>query len=162
VDDVGQTGRVNDPAAAARRILEANRYAVLATVDAGGEPWATPVWFAHRDLDVLLWVSSPDSRHSQALAAVPRLAVTVFDSGVEPGHGTAFYGRGRATECPEAELPDHVAAYSEQGVAQGLRAWSVADVSGAARHRLYVAELDELSVLLDDDGPERRIPVPPA
>ena len=48
MDDVGQTGHVSDPADAARRILEANRYVVLATVDAQGEPWATPVWFAHR------------------------------------------------------------------------------------------------------------------
>ena len=162
MDDVGDTGSVSDPAGArdaARRILESNRYAVLATVDPAGEPWATPVWFAHRDLDVLLWVSSPDTRHSQALATEPRLAVTVFDSGVEPGHGTAFYGRGRATECPEPDLPDHLATFSEQGVAQGLRGWGVEDVSGAARHRLYVAHLDELSVLLDVDGPERRVPV---
>jgi nitroimidazol reductase NimA-like FMN-containing flavoprotein (pyridoxamine 5'-phosphate oxidase superfamily) len=152
-------GPVDDPADAARRILEDNRYAVLATVDAAGEPWATPVWFAHRGLDVLLWVSSPDAQHSQALASVPRLAVTVFDSGVEPGHGTAFYGRGRAGACPEEELADHLATFSGQGVAQGLRAWGVEDVSGAARHRLYVAHLDELSVLLDVEGPERRVPI---
>ena len=155
---------MSDPAGprdAARLILATNRYAVLATVDADGEPWVTPVWFAHRGLDVLLWVSSPGARHSQALAAVPQVAVTVFDSGVEPGHGTAFYGRGHAAECPEAELADHVAAYSDQGVAQGLRAWGVADVSGTARHRLYVARLRELSVLLDEDGPERRVPVEP-
>ena len=152
---------MSDPADAARRILETNRYAVLATVDAKGDPWVTPVWFAHRGLDVLLWVSSPDTRHSQALAAMPRLAVTVFDAGVEPGHGTAFYGRGSAAECSSVDLEDHIATFSDLGVAQGLRGWAVEDVSGAARHRLYVAELDELSVLLDDAGPERRVPVVP-
>jgi len=152
---------VPDPADAARSLLEMNRYAVLATVDAQGDPWATPVWFAHRGLDVLLWVSSPGTRHSQALAAVPRLAVTVFDASVEPGHGSAFYGRGRAGECPTQDLEDHLAAYSKSAVAQGLRAWAVEDVSGGARHRLYVAELDELSVLLDEEGPERRVPIVP-
>ena len=150
---------MSTPAEAARRILETNRYVVLATVDAQGEPWATPVWFAHDGLDVLLWVSPPESRHSQALATEPRLAVTVFDSGVEPGHGTAFYGRGRAAECPEDDLADRVAVYSEQSVAQGIRPWTVADLSGDARLRLYVAHLDELSVLLDTEGPERRLPV---
>jgi len=150
---------VTTPAEAARHILEANRYAVLATVDAQGEPWATPVWFAHDGLDVLLWLSPPESRHSQALAAQPRLAVTVFDSGVEPGHGTAFYGRGSAAECAEADLAGRVAVYSGQSVAQGIRPWDVADVSGEARLRLYVAHLDELSVLLDTDGPELRLPV---
>ena len=159
MDDVGQTGRVSDPADAARRILEANRYVVLATVDAQGEPWATPVWFAHHGLDTLLWVSPPESRHSQALAAEPRVAATVFDSGVEPGHGTAFYGRGRAAECPAAELGDRIAVYSEQSVAQGIGPWDAGRVSGDARLRLYVAHLDEVSVLLDTDGPERRLPV---
>lgn len=150
---------VSDPAAAASRILEHNRYVVLATVGVDGQPWATPVWFAHRGLDLLLWVSAPDSRHSRALEAHPSVAATVFDSHVEPGHGTAFYGRGRAAECPPDALDDHLATYSEQGLAQGLRAWGPEDVTGAARHRLYVARLDELSVLLDDEGPELRVPI---
>ena len=90
-----------------------------------------------------------------------RYRLDVFDSGVEPGHGTAFYGRGRAAQCPEGDLADRVAAYSEQSVAQGIRRWTVADLSGDARLRLYVAHLDELSVLLDTEGPERRLPVEP-
>ena len=152
---------MSSPAEAARGLLETNRYVVLATVDAGGAPWATPVWFAHDGLDVLLWVSPPDSRHSRALAADPRLAVTVFDSAVEPGHGTAFYGRGRAALCPDADLADRVAVYSERSVAQGIGPWDVARVSGDSRLRLYVAHLDEVSVLLDTDGPEQRLPVDP-
>ena len=30
----------------ARRIIDANSYMTLATADADGRPWATPVWFA--------------------------------------------------------------------------------------------------------------------
>ena len=152
---------MSSPADAARGILETNRYVVLATVDAQGAPWATPVWFAHDGLAELLWVSPPDARHSRVLAAEPRLAVTVFDSGVEPGHGTAFYGRGRAAECPAADLAGRIALYSEHSVAQGIGPWDVARVSGDARLRLYVAHLDEVSVLLDTDGPEQRLPVEP-
>ena len=86
--------------------------------------------------------------------------MTVFDSGVEPGHGTAFYGRGRAAECPEAELrrPRRGLLGAERRPGDPGRG-TVADVSGDARLRLYVAHLDEVSVLLDTDGPERRLPV---
>ena len=31
----------------ARHIIEASRYLVLATADAAGRPWSTPVYFAH-------------------------------------------------------------------------------------------------------------------
>jgi len=149
---------VSETADAARRILETNRYVVLATVDDTGAPWVTPVWFAHVGLDVVLWVSRPDTRHSRALTADPRLAVTVFDSGVEPGHGTAFYGRGRAAPCADERLDEALATYNARGAAQGLRAWTRADVTGEATFRMYVAELDELS-LLPAGGPDRRVPV---
>ena len=39
--------------ALARGIVDSNLYATLATADAEGRPWASPVWFAHegyRDL----------------------------------------------------------------------------------------------------------------
>jgi uncharacterized protein YhbP (UPF0306 family) len=157
----GQTGHVSEPADAARRILATNRYAVLATVDPDGQPWVTPVWFAHVDLDRVVWVSSPDTRHSQALAGHPAVALTVFDSKVEPGHGTAFYGRGRAGECPEDRLADLLDVYNERGAAQGLRSWEAGEVSGEGRFRLYVAELDERSLLPDDGGPDRRVPIDP-
>ncbi|WP_432476168.1 pyridoxamine 5'-phosphate oxidase family protein [Nocardioides sp. GXQ0305] len=151
---------MSEHADAARRILAGNRYVVLATVDAGGEPWVTPVWFAHRDLTTVVWVSSPETRHSQALAATGRVAVTVFDSGVEPGHGTAFYGRGRAGECPADRVTDDLATFNARGAAQGLRAWDASEVTGDGRFRLYVAELDELS-LLPGGGPDRRVPIEP-
>jgi nitroimidazol reductase NimA-like FMN-containing flavoprotein (pyridoxamine 5'-phosphate oxidase superfamily) len=32
-----------------REILAANRFMTLATADAGGTPWASPVWFATED-----------------------------------------------------------------------------------------------------------------
>jgi nitroimidazol reductase NimA-like FMN-containing flavoprotein (pyridoxamine 5'-phosphate oxidase superfamily) len=149
---------VTDPAEAARQILATNRYAVLATVDTSGEPWVTPVWFAHVGLDTVLWISSPETRHSQALSVRPPVAVTVFDSTVRPGDGTAFYGRGRAQECPADRLEELLVAYNERGAAQGLRAWGAAEVTGEGRFRLYVAELDELS-LLPGGGPDRRVPV---
>jgi Pyridoxamine 5'-phosphate oxidase len=40
-----------DTAAVARRIVDANLYMVLATADATGRPWASPVYFANSGYD---------------------------------------------------------------------------------------------------------------
>jgi hypothetical protein len=149
----------DDLTGTARRLLSASSYVVLATVDTSGAPWASPVWFAHRGLDTLVWVSSPDSRHSQAIAAEPRLAVTVFDSTVAPGHGSAFYGRGSAGRVPEDRIDELLDVFNTECERQGESPWGHERISGDARLRLYVAELDEVSLLLDDGGPDVRVPV---
>ena len=48
---------MTDNNAHARTVLDDTCYAVLATADADGAPWVTPVWFAHDDLDRLYWLS---------------------------------------------------------------------------------------------------------
>jgi len=143
----------------AARLLSSSPYVVLATVDQTGSPWASPVWFAHRGLDTLVWVSRPEARHSQAIAAEPRLAVTVFDSTVAPGRGSAFYGRGRAGLCPGERIDDLLAVFNAESERQGESPWGRERVTGDAQLRLYVAELDEVSLLLDDGGPDVRVPV---
>jgi nitroimidazol reductase NimA-like FMN-containing flavoprotein (pyridoxamine 5'-phosphate oxidase superfamily) len=143
----------------AARLLAKNRYVVLATADEAGAPWASPVWFAHRGVTTIVWVSSPDARHSRALAADPRIAVTVFDSSVVPGHGTAFYGRGTARMSADADLVDHLETFNAEADRQGLPPWDADRVTAPARHRLYVATLEEVSLLLDDGGPDERVPV---
>ncbi len=143
----------------AARLLAENRYVVLATVDGAGSPWASPVWFAHRGLTTIVWVSSPDARHSRALAADPRIAVTVFDSSVVPNHGTAFYGRGTAAMCADVDLSEYLEMFNAESGRQGLASWGVDRVTAPARHRLYVATLNEVSLLVDDGGPDVRVPV---
>nr|WP_169806377.1 pyridoxamine 5'-phosphate oxidase family protein [Herbidospora sakaeratensis] len=73
------------------RLLGASRYLVLATADAEGRPWATPVFFAALDENRLFWVSSPGSRHSRNIAVRPEVAVTVFDSHAPVGGAEALY-----------------------------------------------------------------------
>ena len=70
----------------ARGILDANSYVALATADADGVPWVSPMGFAREDSD-LYWVSHPGARHSQNIAVRPRIAMVVFDSTVVPGSG---------------------------------------------------------------------------
>lgn len=73
------------------RLLLQSSYCVLATADAEGEPWATPVFFAARDQRELFWVSSPESRHSRNIEVRSTIGITVFDSTAPIGRAEALY-----------------------------------------------------------------------
>src|SRR5262249_51466800 len=81
-------------------IVASNRYMTLATADASGLPWATPVWYAPDGDDALLWLSRPDARHSRNLAERPELAITIFDSRADPDGAAAVYFQAVASEAP--------------------------------------------------------------
>ena len=136
------------------------RYLVLATSSPEGEPWISPVWFAHRDLDTFWWISRPGTRHSRLVAANPAVAIAVFDSTVVPGRARAFYAEARAGECPPDELAASVAAYSQRSVAQGLSEFAESQLTGDAEFRLYRAQVTSASLLLDDGGPDVRVDLP--
>ena len=140
----------------ARRLVEANRYMTLATADAGGRPWASPVWYAPvRDAE-FLWVSDPESRHSRNIAVRPEVAIVIFDSSVPVGSAEALYCDAVAEQLSGPELDRAIAAYSRHSEAGGARGWGIADVSPPERFRLYRASVTSHSVL----GPhDRRLPV---
>jgi Pyridoxamine 5'-phosphate oxidase len=87
------------------RLLALHRYLVLGTVDPGGSPWVTPVFFAAEGERRVLWVSSPDSRHSRNIAARPDVAVTVFDTQAPIGGAEALYLEATAAPVEDPALP---------------------------------------------------------
>lgn len=145
-----------DPATGGRAIIDANSYMVLATADADGRPWASPVWFAPDGYTEFLWVSEPGARHSANLTARPELGIVVFDSHVEPGQGKAVYMEATAATVPEAEIDDAIATFSRHSEASSLSPWARGDVEGEAKHRLYRARASQQFVLNERD---ERIPV---
>jgi general stress protein 26 len=157
------TTRSEDAAVTARalEIVEGNRYLVIATASPDGTPWVTPVYFAHAGLSTFWWVSSPESRHSRLIAANPRVALTVFDSSVEIGQAAALYAEASATMCSDAEVATEIRSFSDRLVAHGAGPWHAGMVTGSARLRLYRARTTSVDVLAEDDGPDRRLPVPP-
>jgi hypothetical protein len=132
-------------------IIAANRFMTLATADAGGVPWASPVWFAP-DGDDLLWMSRPDARHSRNLAERPELSIVIFDSSVTPGDAAALYMSATA-----AEDETGIEAYAAYSAAQGLPAYTLADVTGDSEFRLYRAVVRERTQLAPGS---RRVAVP--
>jgi uncharacterized protein YhbP (UPF0306 family) len=149
-----------DNNAHARAVLDGTTYVVLATADANGVPWATPVWFAHDGLDRLYWLSWPGTRHSQLIEQRPEVALTVFDSNAVPYEGTAFYATARAGRCPDEQLDTGLAVFNRRSLAQGLGEVTREQLTGQSRLRLYVAEITEAWVLDQDADVDQRAPVP--
>jgi len=139
-----------------RAIVEDNAYLTLATADAQGSPWASPVWFAHDRYTRYVWVSRPEARHSRNIAVRSEVGIVVFDSTVPDGTGQGVYIEATAGLVGEADLEPLLTVFSDRSEARGGARWTRADISGGAPHRLYVAEATAQFVLGDHD---ERIPV---
>jgi hypothetical protein len=134
----------------ARAIIDGGRYMTLATADAAGVPWASPVWYAPRGYSELFWISYPDARHSRNVAERPQLAIMIFDSTVTPGDGQAVY-----MEAEAAEADEGLEVFSARSIEQGLGEWKA--LSGALR--LYRAAVSRHWML--GEGRDERVPVNP-
>lgn len=139
----------------ARAILDGNSFMTLATADADGVPWATPVWFATEDYRSLYWVSAPDTRHSRNIAVRPEVSIAVYDSTQRPGDVNAVYLSGTAERV--ADIEEGIAVYSRESVRAGIGEWGAARVSGDARLRLYRATVAAHYILDPDAAIETRL-----
>ena len=145
-----------DADATARALVDANSYMTLATADASGVPWASPVWFAHAGYSDFIWVSRPDARHSRNIAARPQVGIVIFDSTVPIGTGRAVYLEATAEQVPPEVTEAALVTFSSRSLEQGGTHWSEGDVGAEARHRLYRARPTGAYLLNERD---ERVPV---
>jgi hypothetical protein len=143
--------RLND---LARTIIDSNSYMVLGTADPTGHPWVTPVWFASEDYTHFHWVSSPEARHSENIAARREVAITIFDSTVPVGSAQAVYMAGSAEELTGAELDGGIGMFGRVSEAKIGRKWTLDDVVSPSLFRLYRATVSEHYVLIAGRDPE--------
>lgn len=145
-----------DPDRLARTLVAENSYLTLATAAVDGVPWASPVWFAARELDVFVWASKPGARHSRNIAENPRVSLVIFDSSRPPAEARALYVSADAELVDDPTFEDALAVYNARSVERGLGEWDPAKLREPARHRLYRAVALESFVL---DGNDERIRV---
>src|SRR5919198_420454 len=150
---------MSGPQASFESIVEANRYMTIATADADGRPWISPVWFATSDCRDFFWVSRPEARHSRNISVRPEVAIVIFDSQQPPGTGEGAYVSATGEEVPEGEVERGIAVFSAVSEANGAGAWTRSDVEPPAPLRLYRATAGEHFVLSPGD---QRLPVKPA
>lgn len=141
-------------------IIEASRYLVLATADAAGRPWSSPVYFAHIGYAEFFWVSSPDATHSRNIAVRPEVGIVVFDSQAAIGTGQGVYMTAVAKLLEDGETAQGIEAFSRRSVAHGGSELTSADVRPDVGLRLYQATADSHWILANDGRPDHRIPVP--
>ncbi len=153
----GMADDLADLVATAREILDSNLYLTLATADAAGRPWPTPVYFASIDHRELVWVSRPGARHSQNLSARPDVGIVVFDSRAPISTGQAVYMSAVAELVADPDLDRCLEAFSRSSQDRGGDAWSRDDVGPEAHLRMYRAIATEQWVL---DSHDQRVPVP--
>ena len=142
----------------ARAIIDEIAFMTLATVDAQGAPWASPVWFAHADYSEFLWVSRPETRHSQNIAATPRIAIVIFDSRTPINTGRGVYIEAEAAEVTdEAEIEQTIAIFSKRSLAQGGSGWTADEVRPPAGLRPYRARVSRAFLGVNDRRTEVRL-----
>jgi uncharacterized protein YhbP (UPF0306 family) len=151
--------REEDPRAIARAIIGSGLYMVLGTADEAGNPWTSPVYYAHEGVARFLWVSSPESRHSRNIAVRPQVSLVIFSSGTPISTGQAVYAAAEANQATEPERQAGIELFSRRTLVHGGRAFAVADVTESAHLRLYLATVSEMWIL--EPGTDNRIPVTP-
>lgn len=137
--------------ALAREIIDKALYMVVATSDSSGQPWASPVYFAHGDYRDFFWISQPDATHSENLRERREVGIAIFDSTQPIGTGKGAYVLGVARELPAHETAEGIEIFSKRSVSHGGEEISAEDVSPPARHRLYQATAEAIYVLDDHD-----------
>jgi uncharacterized protein YhbP (UPF0306 family) len=143
----------------ARAIIERNQYMVLATADADGRPWASPVWFAPDGRGAFFWVSSHEARHSANIAGRPDIGIVIFDSTAPIGTGQGVYIEARAEQLTGPDVDEGLAVFSARSISQGGTAWTRADVEGDTLIRMYRAVASSSFMLAKDGQPDHRVPV---
>jgi uncharacterized protein YhbP (UPF0306 family) len=146
-----------DPGGVARAIIGSGLYMVLGTADEAGNPWTSPVYYAHDGAARFLWVSSPDRQHSRNIAVRPQVSLVIFTSGAPINSGQGVYAVAEARQATDAERQSGIDIFSRRSRVHGGVPFSVADVTEPARLRLYVAAVSEMWIL--ERGTDNRIPV---
>ena len=137
--------------AMARRVIDANHYMTVATLDPDGAPRLSPVYYTPARYTDLYWVSSPDAHHSRNLLERPDAQIVIFDSSVPVGGAEAVYLGARARQLPDGELDSVVGeAFRTAG---GARPFTADELRGDAPFRLYVATVTSCEVLVRGGDP---------
>lgn len=151
------TGDEQGDAEFAREVLDAGQYLVLATADAHGSPWPTPVWFAREGRE-FVWVSRLGTRHSDNLAERTEVGLVVFETPVPAtGRTRAVYAEATAGLVADEETDRCLAIFDRRARAAGVGVWTKDRVTGDAGLRLFHALADHAYVLHPERDQRREV-----
>ncbi len=130
-----------------RQVIDDNRYMTLATADANGDPWASPVYFAADDYRDFYWMSSPEVTHSRNIATRPQVSIVLFDTractDAVPARTT--YMKATAAQVHDNEVEHSLTIYPGPVERGGIV--TADELRAPAPYRLYRATVTEYFVL---------------
>jgi hypothetical protein len=151
--------------AMARRVIDANHYMTVATLEPDGAPRLSPVYYTPARYTHLYWVSSPAARHSRNLAERPAVEIVIYDSSAAVGAGEAVYLSASARQVPAADL-ERVCGEAFRTTA-GAHRFAPGELRDPSLLRLYVASVTACEVHVRGRHPvhgtgiDRRLPADP-
>ena len=128
----------------ARRVIDANHYMTLGTLDPDGQPRLSPVYYTAARYADFYWLSSPAAQHSRNVGARPIIEIVIFDSTARVGEGEAVYLTARAGRVADDEL-DAVCGEAFRTTA-GARRFAPDELRGDGDLRLYRARATSCEV----------------
>lgn len=128
-----------DNSGKARRLIEVTPHLTLATADASGKPWSSPVYFAHDQAFALYWVSFRQTVHSANIRVRPQVGISIL--GEPPDHeGEGVYFDAVAAELHDpAEVEHAIEVRRTRPQDSKFAVTSPGDVLGDAAWRIYRA-----------------------
>ena len=124
----------------AKRLIQRLNYMTLATADADGQPWNSPVFCAYDGEKTFYWGSRAAAQHSQNITANNQGFIAIYDSTIEPGHGEGFYAKAVCGVLVEMAEIDRAIALLHQRFGESYM--TIDDVRGTAERRLYKAVVE--------------------
>ena len=123
--------------ARARRVIDANHYMTLGTVDPDGAPRLSPVYYTAARYRDFYWLSTPTAQHSRNVAGRPEVRIVIFGSTARVGEGEAVYLSATARAIADDEL-EAVCGEAFRSTA-GAHAFTAEELRAHPDFRLYVA-----------------------
>jgi len=91
----------------AKTILERIIYATIATSNADGKPWNSPVRHVYDDDLNIYWFSDKQGQHSQNVRSNEDVFIVIYDSTVPEGDGEGVYIKAKAYEVTDPDEITH-------------------------------------------------------
>jgi len=129
----------------ARKILKTNIYMTLATADAKGEPWASPVFYCKDNKNNLYFISPPSSKHMKNIEGNNRVSFAIFDSRQPQGDLNGIQGYGEVNKLTGNNLVKGLKYYNTTFIkitAENLQNDAPYRLYKLAPRKMYVVNTD--------------------
>jgi nitroimidazol reductase NimA-like FMN-containing flavoprotein (pyridoxamine 5'-phosphate oxidase superfamily) len=118
-------------------LIQNGNHMTMATADAAGNPWVTPVFYSSDPQHNLYWVSSRSARHSSNLRTRSEVGIAIF---VTKDYVDGIYIEADARELSsEHEIEEGIDVVRARAMPERFTIRSAADVAGESARRIYKA-----------------------